>query len=179
MTLAAGRSSDSWRRPTVDASPGVAPASGPVKACKGRMSSSDPFNLERFVMAQAKGAYEAAVDELRSERRRSHWTRFIFPQMVEMGRSATAQYFAISGLAEARAYLRHPTLGPRVLECARILTEVGTSDPVQVMGPLDALKLRSSMTLFTLASPDEPIFGRVLDTYFDGAFDPTTKLRSE
>ena len=102
---------------------------------------------------------------------------FVFPQIAGLGRSPTAQHFAISGLDEARAYLAHPTLGRRLVECARALTDLDTADPVAVLGPVDAQKLQSSMTLFARAVPDEPVFRQVLDHYFDGAEDEGTTSR--
>jgi uncharacterized protein (DUF1810 family) len=100
---------------------------------------------------------------------------FVLPQLAGLGRSATARHFAVSGLEEARAYLAHPVLGPRLRECAAALAGLPTDDPVAVLGSVDASKLRSSMTLFGLASPDEPVFGRVLDRFFDGQDDPLTR----
>jgi uncharacterized protein (DUF1810 family) len=102
---------------------------------------------------------------------------FVFPQVAGLGRSATAQHYALGGLAEARAYLAHPVLGPRLTECARALTALDGSDPVAVFGGIDAQKLRSSMTLFAAAAPDEPLFGQVLDRYFGSTPDPATTSR--
>jgi uncharacterized protein (DUF1810 family) len=139
---------------------------------------SDPPDLQRFVDAQeAGGTYRQALAELRAGRKRSHWMWFVFPQVAGLGRSATAQHYAISGLAEARSYLAHPVLGPRLLECARALVDHGGTDPVAVLGGVDAQKLRSSMTLFAAAAPDEPVFGQVLDRYFGGAPDQATTSR--
>jgi uncharacterized protein (DUF1810 family) len=139
---------------------------------------NDPFELQRFVDAQnGGGAYDAAVRELGNGRKRSHWMWFVFPQITGLGRSATAQYFAISGLAEARAYLAHPVLGPRLVECARILTELPGTDAGAVFGPVDAQKLQSSMTLFSRAAPDEQLFHRVLEQYFAGKSDDGTTSR--
>ena len=139
---------------------------------------TDAFRLQRFVDAQdGGGTYDAALRELRAGRKRSHWMWFVFPQIAGLGRSATASHYAISGIEEARAYLAHPVLGPRLVECARALTALGTSDPVAVFGSVDAQKLRSSMTLFAAAAPDEPVFGQVLDQYFGGAHDEATTSR--
>jgi uncharacterized protein (DUF1810 family) len=139
---------------------------------------SGPFDLQRFVDAQdGGGTHRSALAELRAGHKRSHWMWFVFPQIAGLGRSATAQHYAIGDLAEARAYLAHPVLGPRLLESARALTELDSSDPVAVLGPTDAQKLRSSMTLFAAAAPDEPVFGQVLDQYFEGAADPETTAR--
>ncbi len=137
---------------------------------------ADPFNLERFVVAQdSGGAYDRAVRELRAGRKASHWMWFVFPQIAGLGRSDTAKWFAISSLAEARAYLGHLVLGPRLCECARILTEeVSGRGAEQIFGGLDAHKLRSSMTLFARAAPDEALFGQVLGQYFGGVADAAT-----
>ena len=138
---------------------------------------SDPFDLQRFVDAQDGGTYDAALAELRAGHKRGHGMWFVLPQLAGLGRSATAQHYAISGLTEARAYLAHPVLGPRLRECAAALAELDTADPVAVLGGVDAQKLRSSMTLFAAAAPEEAVFTRVLDHYFGGAEDPgTTRL---
>jgi len=139
---------------------------------------SDPFHLQRFLDAQdGGGTYDAALAELRAGAKRSHWMWFVFPQVAGLGRSATAQHYAISGLAEARAYLAHPVLGPRLRECARVLASLDVTDPVAVFGGIDAQKLRSSMTLFAAAAPDEPVFRDVLEHYFGGEPDPETTAR--
>jgi uncharacterized protein (DUF1810 family) len=138
----------------------------------------DPYDLERFVRAQDSGAtYQRAADELRRGRKSSHWMWFVFPQITGLGRSATAQLYAISSLDEARAYLAHPVLGPRLLESAEILVGLAGRSAEQVFGGIDAMKLRSSMTLFRHAAPPEPVFGQVLDQYFDGVPDPATEER--
>ncbi len=138
----------------------------------------DEFGLQRFVDAQDRdGTYDQAVGELQAGRKRSHWMWFVFPQVAGLGRSGMAQHYAVSGLDEARAYLAHPVLGPRLRECAAALTRLDTADPVAVFGPVDAQKLRSSMTLFASAAPDEPLFGRVLDQYFGGTPDDATTSR--
>jgi uncharacterized protein (DUF1810 family) len=136
---------------------------------------SDPSGLRRFVDAQ-RDTYDQALAELRAGRKRTHWMWFVFPQIAGLGRSGMAQRFALSGVQEARAYLAHPVLGPRLVECARALTALDVDDPVAVMGSIDAVKLRSSMTLFARAS-DEPIFREVLDHYFAGAEDDATVSR--
>jgi uncharacterized protein (DUF1810 family) len=139
---------------------------------------SDPFHLSRFVDAQdAGGIYESALAELRAGRKRSHWMWFVFPQVAGLGRSSTAQHFAVSGLDEARAYLDHPVLGPRLVQAASALLDQPSRDAVVVLGSIDAQKLRSSMTLFTRAAPAEPVFGRVLDEFFDGRPDEATISR--
>ena len=131
-------------------------------------------DLSRFVDAQAGGVYEQALAELRAGRKRGHWIWFVFPQVAGLGRSTASQYYAISGLDEAREYLAHPVLGPRLVECAQALLDLGASDPVRVLGPVDALKLRSSMTLFARAAPEAAVFGQVLDRFFGGQPDEAT-----
>ncbi|MDX6233042.1 MAG: hypothetical protein QOH68_2042 [Nocardioidaceae bacterium] len=135
-------------------------------------------DLQRFVDAQnARDTYAEALRELRAGYKRGHWMWFVFPQIAGLGRSSTAQHFAISGLPEAVAFLAHPVLGPRLLECARVLTELPETDPVRVLGSIDAQKLQSSMTLFSLAAPDEQVFRDVLDQYFAGTSDVGTTSR--
>ncbi len=136
------------------------------------------FDLDRFVAAQdAGGTYDAALRELRAGRKTSHWMWFVFPQVAGLGRSSVAQHFAVSGLAEARAYLAHPVLGPRLVAAARALAELPGTDPVAVLGSVDAQKLRSSMTLFARADPGEQVFLDVLERYFAGAEDGATLAR--
>ena len=138
----------------------------------------DDYGLQRFVEAQDRdGTYDQALREVRAGRKRSHWMWFVFPQIAGLGRSGTAQHYAVSGLAEARAYLAHPVLGPRLRECAAALTALDGTDPVAVLGPVDAQKLRSCMTLFAAAAPDEPVFRAVLDQYFGGTPDDATTSR--
>jgi uncharacterized protein (DUF1810 family) len=137
---------------------------------------SDPFDLRRFVDAQAH-TYDQALAELRAGEKRTHWMWFVFPQIAGLGHSGMAQRFAISGLEEARAYVAHPTLGRRLVESARALTDLDTADADRVLGPVDTQKLRSSMTLFARAAPDEPVFREVLDHYFDGTEDDATTSR--
>jgi uncharacterized protein (DUF1810 family) len=137
---------------------------------------SDPYDLSRFVSAQER-VYDDAVRELRAGHKTSHWMWFVFPQIAGLGRSPTAQRYAIASLDEAAAYLAHPLLGERLRECARILGELEGRSAEQVFGGLDAQKLRSSMTLFAGAAPDEPLFGDVLARYFGGEPDPATLER--
>lgn len=135
------------------------------------------MDLERFVTAQdSGGTYRRAVAELRRGRKTSHWMWFIFPQIAGLGRSATAQTYAISNLAEAQAYLAHPVLGPRLVECTEILASHRGLSAEQIFGGIDAIKLRSSMTLFARADPDQAIFSQVIDQYFAGP-DPETDRR--
>lgn len=138
----------------------------------------DHHDLQRFVEAQDGGdTYLEAVHELRQGHKRGHWMWFVFPQVAGLGRSVTAQRFAISGLPEAVAYLQHPVLGRRLRECATVLIGLDETDPVKVFGPVDAQKLRSSMTLFSMAAPDEQVFRQVLDQYFAGSTDEGTTSR--
>ena len=137
---------------------------------------SDPYDLRRFVDAQTN-TYDQALAELRAGSKRTHWMWFVFPQIAGLGRSGMAQRFAIADLDEARAYLAHPVLGRRLVECARALTALDTDDAVAVMGSTDAQKLRSSMTLFAHADPDQPVFREVLDHYFGGTEDDATTSR--
>ncbi len=136
-------------------------------------------DVERFVQAQDDGGtYDRALAELRAGRKTSHWMWFVFPQVQGLGHSAMAQRYAVTGLDEAVAYLAHPVLGPRLRECCEAL--VALPEPataVRVLGAVDGVKLRSSMTLFARAAPDEPLFGRVLDRFFDGEPDPATDVR--
>jgi uncharacterized protein (DUF1810 family) len=137
---------------------------------------ADPYGLERFVAAQNQGGtYDAAVDELRAGRKRSHWMWFVFPQIAGLGQSPTSRTYAISSLEEARAYLAHDVLGPRLIECARILCELEGRTATEIFGGIDAIKLRSSMTLFAYADSANPIFRQVLEAYFDGVPDEATE----
>ena len=143
----------------------------------GSDAASDPYHLERFVFAQdSGGTYQRALAELRAGRKTSHWMWFIFPQVAGLGLSAMARRFAISGLAEARAYLGHPVLGPRLRECTAAIAAVdSTAD--RILGPVDAMKLRSCMTLFAAAGPEEAGFREVLTRCFDGRPDEATLAR--
>ncbi|UIJ35452.1 DUF1810 domain-containing protein [Allobranchiibius sp. GilTou73] len=132
------------------------------------------FELERFVTAQDGGTYDTALRELRAGDKRSHWMWFVFPQIAGLGMSPTAQRYAVSGLPEARAYLQHPVLGPRLRECCEALLGVRGRSAVQILGGIDGVKLRSSMTLFLRADPAERLFTQVLDRYYDGSPDPRT-----
>ncbi|HEX7610126.1 MAG TPA: DUF1810 domain-containing protein [Solirubrobacteraceae bacterium] len=141
---------------------------------------SDPFDLRRFEEAQESGAgYAAAAAELRAGRKRSHWMWFVFPQIEGLGTSAMSRRFAIGSAAEARAYLEHPLLGPRLIECAAILLGLSGSTAREIFGAIDALKLRSCMTLFARAAADGEPFRRVLEHYFDGVGDAATDSRLE
>ena len=133
--------------------------------------------LERFVEAQdAGGAYDRALRELRAGRKTDHWMWFVFPQVVGLGSSAMSQRYGVRGLDEARAYVMHLVLGPRLVECCEALLALPGSDPVAVLGGIDAMKLRSSMTLFSRAAEGDAAepFGAVLDKYVDGIEDERT-----
>ena len=139
---------------------------------------NDTYDLARFVAAQDEdGTYDDALDELRRGRKMSHWMWFVFPQIAGLGQSAMSRKYAISSLDEARAYLRHEILGPRLLECARVVADSRARSPEEIFGGIDARKLHSSMTLFMRAAPEEPVFQQVLDRYFDGAPDTATDER--
>lgn len=138
--------------------------------------SADPFALSRFVDAQA-GAYDAALSELRRGRKTSHWIWFVFPQIAGLGFSPTSQFFAIGSLEEARAYLDHPVLGPRLRACAAAVLDHRGRTAREVFGTPDDLKFRSSMTLFAQAAPDEPLFRQALEAFFAGEPDPLTLER--
>jgi uncharacterized protein (DUF1810 family) len=136
----------------------------------------DPYDLQRFVEAQAP-VYERALAELRAGRKESHWMWFVFPQIAGLGHSAMAQHYAISDMNEARAYLEHELLGPRLHEYAQAMLLHSDRSARQILGSPDDVKLRSSMTLFTTVAPDQAIFRQVLDTFFDGEADPATLSR--
>jgi uncharacterized protein (DUF1810 family) len=124
--------------------------------------------LSRFIDAQNGGIYEQALAEIKGGRKQSHWMWFIFPQMEGLGFSGTAQFYGIQGLAEAKAYLADAALGPRLREICAALLALDTSDPHKVFGSPDDMKLRSSMTLFALAAPEEKLFTDVLGKYYGG-----------
>jgi uncharacterized protein (DUF1810 family) len=133
------------------------------------------MDLDRFVVAQDEHAtYDRALSELRAGRKTSHWMWFVFPQVSGLGQSPTAKHFELADLDEARAYLDHEVLGPRLLECCRALLALEGATAEQVLGAVDAMKLRSSMTLFARADPDERVFPDVLDRFFDGSADERT-----
>jgi len=141
---------------------------------------SDQHDLERFVDAQAR-VYENARAELLSGRKRSHWMWFVFPQIAGLGRSLMAEKYAIASLAEARAYLAHPLLGPRLEECTRIVNEIRDKSLREIFGAPDDLKFRSSMTLFAHAAPDDDVFRTALEKHCGSTEDPLTleRLRRE
>jgi uncharacterized protein (DUF1810 family) len=141
--------------------------------------SEDRFGLGRFVDAQEDGSiYARALGELRAGRKRSHWIWFVFPQIAGLGSSPMSEAYAIGSLAEARAYLADPRLGPRLRECCEALlaADAGQS-AAMILGGIDALKLRSSMTLFARAAPEDPLFAAVLDRFYGGEPDDETDRR--
>lgn len=129
--------------------------------------------LDRFLNAQ-QGDYAAALAEVRRGRKTSHWMWYIFPQIAGLGQSSTARYYSIRDLEEAREYYAHPVLGQRLREISGVLLELRGSDPVAVFGGIDSMKLKSSMTLFAVAAPDDPLFQQVLDKYYGGEQDALT-----
>jgi uncharacterized protein (DUF1810 family) len=138
----------------------------------------DPFDLARFVNAQDQGGtYQQALAELRRGRKTSHWMWFVFPQIAGLGSSPMARRYAISSLGEAAAYLAHPVLGHRLVDCARAVLQIDAARAEEIFGSIDAIKLRSSMTLFARADPDEPVFGQVLERFYAGRPDRATDER--
>jgi uncharacterized protein (DUF1810 family) len=133
----------------------------------------DPYDLERFVRAQ-HGIYEEALAEIESGRKRSHWMWFIFPQFAGLGMSPTSQHFAIKSVDEARAYLLHPILGPRLLRCAEAVLSLAGRSAYEIFGSPDDVKLRSSATLFAAVSAAGSVFHQVLGRYFEGVPDDRT-----
>lgn len=129
--------------------------------------------LDRFLDA-LRGDYAAALAEVRRGRKTSHWMWYIFPQIAGLGQSSTARYYSIRDLEEAREYYAHPVLGQRLREISGALLDLRGSDPVAVFGGIDSMKLKSSMTLFAVAAPDDPLFQQVLDKYYGGEQDALT-----
>jgi len=137
------------------------------------VADSDPFQLQRFVKAQ-EGVFDTALSELRDGAKRSHWMWFIFPQIAGLGHSPMSRHYAIRSLDEAKAYLEHPLLGPRLRQSVQaLLAWAGKRDATAILGPVDAMKLRSSLTLFAAAAPGDPLFDRALASLFDSP-DPAT-----
>jgi uncharacterized protein (DUF1810 family) len=132
-----------------------------------------PIDLDRFVSAQAS-IYNQALAEIRSGQKRTHWIWFIFPQIEGLGHSSTSMHYAIRSLEEARAYLQHPLLGPRLIECSEAVLAVQGRTASDILSYPDDLKLRSSMTLFERVAEPGSVFGRVLDRYFQGSRDERT-----
>lgn len=144
-----------------------------MSTSRSERSSADPYNLDRFVQAQ-DGVFDEALRELRSGVKMGHWMWFIFPQIKGLGRSPISIEFAISSRDEARAYLRHSVLGPRLKECTRLVLLVEGRSVEEIFGSPDDMKFRSSMTLFAQVSPDDDIFLRALQKYFGGVPDRLT-----
>jgi len=138
-----------------------------------RSLSGDPYNLQRFVDAQ-RLLYAQACMELRAGCKRTHWMWFIFPQMRGLGRSSMAERFGVASLDEGRAYAAHPVLGARLRECCGLLLQLESNKVSEIFGFPDGVKLRSSMTLFARAAPDEPAFRAVLEKFFNGEQDAAT-----
>jgi uncharacterized protein (DUF1810 family) len=131
------------------------------------------YDFDRFVAAQ-QSVYDGVLEELRRGCKTTHWMWFVFPQIGGLGHSAMSERFAIDSLSEARAYLAHPVLGPRLRECAGIVLSTRERTATQIFGSTDAMKLRSCVTLFHRAAPDEPLFVQILDRYYSGVADETT-----
>src|SRR3954454_7616642 len=156
------------------APPSVSCSAPHMRARRPEMPDADPFDLERFVTAQAP-VFAAAIDELKAGQKRSHWMWFIFPQMRGLGHSPTAQFYGISSLDEARAYLAHPVLGPRLMRCTEAVLAVEGRSLHAIFGSPDDLKFCSSMTLFALAAGgDESVFRQALARYCGGRMDERT-----
>ncbi|WP_427912568.1 DUF1810 domain-containing protein [Ramlibacter sp. MMS24-I3-19] len=135
--------------------------------------AADPFDLQRFVTAQDT-VWADVLAELRAGLKQSHWMWFVFPQLATLGRSSMARRYGLSGVDEARAYLMHPVLGPRLLECCQLLLHLRQHDAVAIFGETDAMKLRSCLTLFAEAAQDNEVFSDALRQYFGGTPDPLT-----
>jgi uncharacterized protein (DUF1810 family) len=140
------------------------------------VSVADPYSLDRFVEAQAD-VYEQALAEIRAGRKRSHWMWYIFPQLAGLGSSPMSVRYAIRDRHEAAAFLAHPILGPRLLECTEAVLQIEDRSALEIFGSPDDLKLRSCATLFAAVSPDRSVFHRLIDKYFDGRHDPRTIQR--
>lgn len=139
------------------------------------MTAQTNAGLERFIEAQdAHGTYEVARREIQAGNKTSHWMWFVFPQLAELGRSSTAKYYGVADIGEAHDYLVDPVLGPRLKEISRELLAHQGTDLVAILGPIDALKLRSSMTLFEVADSSERVFSAVLDAFCAGERDEKT-----
>ncbi len=142
------------------------------------MPLNDPYDLQRFVDAQnADGTYDRAVLELRGGHKRTHWMWFVFPQFAGLGHSSMSRRFAIASLDEASSFCQHPVLGPRLVQAARCLLGIDIRSAEEILGAVDALKLRSSMTLFQAAAPELDEFDQVLERFFDGQPDQATLER--
>ena len=136
-------------------------------------ASADPHNLIRFVEAQAN-SYDRALSEISSGHKRSHWMWYIFPQFAGLAYSSTSMFYSIKSIAEAKAYLSHSVLGPRLLECMEAVVRVDGRTAIEIFGLPDDMKLRSCATLFAQVSPTNSVFERLLDKYFQGEVDEKT-----
>ncbi len=139
-------------------------------------ASQDPYNLQRFVNAQ-EPVIANVLAELKQGRKHGHWIWFIFPQLKGLGRSSMSEFYGISSLDEAKAYLQHPVLGPRLLQCAKLVIEIQGVDAEDIFGEVDAMKFRSCMTLFAQAAPENRVFTNALEKYFGGERDDLTLSR--
>lgn len=137
------------------------------------MYHDDPFDLERFTTAQSL-VYDTVIEELLDGRKRTHWMGYVFPQFAGLGHSDNARYYAVKSLDEARAYLEHPDLGPRLLECAEAVLDADAHSVSEIFDSPDDLKLKSCMTLFERAAGPDSVFSDVLERYFDGERDDVT-----
>jgi uncharacterized protein (DUF1810 family) len=135
-----------------------------------------PYDLERFALAQ-ENVYDSVLEELRRGQKTGHWIWFIFPQIAGLGSSDMSRHFAIASLDEAVAYLAHPVLGARLLECSGAVLATRGRTAEEIFGPVDAMKLRSCATLFHRAAPNEPLFGQLLERYYGGVADDATDAR--
>jgi uncharacterized protein (DUF1810 family) len=142
-------------------------------ASSSHRSPADPYNLERFVIAQ-DSVFKHVLAELKAGTKMSHWMWFIFPQIRGLGRSPISIEYAISSRDEARAYLQHPLLGPHLKQCTQLVLQVDGRSAFDIFDTPDDMKFRSSMTLFADVSPDDDIFQRALKKYFDGVPDQLT-----
>ena len=135
----------------------------------------DKYNLERFKRAQ-KNDYKVALEEIKNGKKETHWMWYIFPQLADLGMSEVSKYYGIGDIEEARAYVKDPVLGPRLAEISQAFLSLRTNDAEAVLGPIDALKLQSSMTLFEEADPSAVVYSRILEKYFGGQRDHLTTL---
>ena len=133
----------------------------------------DPYNLQRFVDAQ-QPVFAEVIAELKRGSKRGHWMWFIFPQLKNLGRTSQSKFFGIASVQEAAAYLQHPVLGPRLKQCTQLVNAVEGRSAEDIFGEIDAMKFRSSMTLFANAAPENQIFTDALQKYFGAEFDPLT-----
>ena len=135
--------------------------------------AQQPYDLQRFIDAQ-QPVFDRVIAELKQGRKRGHWIWFIFPQLKGLGHSSNSEFFGISSLQEAAAYVQHPVLGPRLVQCTELVNSVEGSSAEDIFGEIDAMKFRSSMTLFAKAAPDNRIFAEAIGKYFGGRFDGLT-----